>query len=232
MSGAAAPLLFRGQKRSLPLTLAGDFYGYMNYDREVIDIAAQAIGVTREMIEVQKRELRCGVPYVIPVSEAGRRAELWLEAIDAFPPRRWEDSMHAFGLAVAKMKLRVTLTQFADHNYWPDNRVEREMIHYCYGDEVWSKRDYLTDADARRVWNPPSTAREGTISWERDPDFGYEVATAIPGLEDEELMQPRRLYARQGRQDEYSALVARFKAERQDFLGQFPKLDRAILEAI
>ena len=87
----------------------------------------------------------------IPVSEAGRLAELWLEAIDAFPPRRWEDSMHAFGLAVAKMNLRVTLTQLADHNYWPDNRVEREMIHYCYGDEVWSKRDYLTDADAQSL---------------------------------------------------------------------------------
>ena len=129
-------------------------------------MAAKAIGVTREMIEAQKRELRCGVPYVIPVSKARRLAELWLEAIDAFPPRRWEDSMHAFGLAIAKMELRITLTELADHNYWPDHRVEREMIHYCYGDEVWSKRDYLTDADARRVWNPPTTAREGTISWE------------------------------------------------------------------
>jgi len=54
------------------------------------------------MIEAQKGELRCGVPYVIPVSDAGRLAELWLEAIDAFPPRRWEDNMYAFGLAVAK----------------------------------------------------------------------------------------------------------------------------------
>jgi hypothetical protein len=154
------------RRPDFPLTLAGDFYAYMNYDREVIDIAAHAIGVTREMIEAQKRQLRCGVPYVIPVSEAGRLAELWLEAIDAFPPRRWEDSMYAFGLAVAKMNLRLTLTRLADHNYRPDQRVEREMIHYCYGNEVWSKRDFLTDADARRVWRPPTTAREATIAWE------------------------------------------------------------------
>jgi hypothetical protein len=146
-----------------PSTLSGDFYAYMNYDREVVDIAAQAIGVTREMIEAQKQELRCGVPYVIPVSEARSLAELWLEAIDSFPPRRWEDNMHAFGLAVAKMDLKVTLTQLADHNYWPDNLVEREMIHYCYGDEVWNKRDFLTDEEAQSVWEPQTIAREGTI---------------------------------------------------------------------
>jgi hypothetical protein len=32
--------------------------------------------------------------------------------------------------------------------------------------------------------------------------------------------------------DEYRALVERFKAERKEFLGQFPTLDRAIMEAI
>jgi len=62
--------------------------------------------------------------------------------------------------------LESSLTQLADHNYWPDNRVEREMIHYCYGDEVWSKRDFLTEEEAQRVWKPPTAAREGTISWE------------------------------------------------------------------
>ena len=130
------------RRPDFPSTLSGDFYAYMNYDREVIDLAAQAVGVTKEMIAAKGRELRCGVPYVIPVSEAGRLAELWLAAIDAFPPRRWEDNMYAFGLAVAKLDLKITLTQLADHNYWPGNRVQREMIHYCYGDEVWSKRDY------------------------------------------------------------------------------------------
>src|SRR6476619_1175530 len=40
---------------------------------------------------------------------------------------------------------------------------------------------------------------EGTIAFETDPDFGYEVATEVPGFDDPELLQPRRLYERQGR---------------------------------
>ena len=39
---------------------------------------------------------------------------------------------------------------------------------------------------------------EGTITWERDPDFGYDVATAVPGIDDPELLQPRLLYERTG----------------------------------
>ncbi|MFN2466108.1 MAG: phosphoenolpyruvate carboxykinase [Candidatus Dormibacteria bacterium] len=73
---------------------------------------------------------------------------------------------------------------------------------------------------------------EGTITWEKDPDFGYEVAVAVPGLDDVELMQPRKLYERQGRQREYAGLVQRFKAERKEFLGQFPSLSKAIIDAV
>src|ERR671927_605508 len=59
---------------------------------------------------------------------------------------------------------------------------------------------------------------EGTIRWERDPDFGYLVAAVVPGIDDPEILQPRRLYSEQGRDDEYRALVERFKAERVEFL--------------
>src|ERR671937_1316842 len=36
---------------------------------------------------------------------------------------------------------------------------------------------------------------EGTIKWERDPDFGYQVASSVPGIPeaDVEVLQPRRL---------------------------------------
>lgn len=73
---------------------------------------------------------------------------------------------------------------------------------------------------------------EGTISWERDPDFGYEVATDVPGIDDVELLQPRRLYHRQGRDAEYADLVARFKRERRAFLESFPGLHPEILAAV
>ena len=65
---------------------------------------------------------------------------------------------------------------------------------------------------------------EGTIGWERDANFGYEVGTAVPGVHDPELMQPRRLHARQGREQEYRDIVGRLKQERRDYLTRFPGL--------
>ena len=48
---------------------------------------------------------------------------------------------------------------------------------------------------------------EGTIEWTVDPDFGYEVAASVPGVDDIEILQPRRLYERQGRTGEHDAMV-------------------------
>jgi phosphoenolpyruvate carboxykinase (ATP) len=73
---------------------------------------------------------------------------------------------------------------------------------------------------------------EGTIEWTEDPDFGYEVAAAIPGVDDLEILQPRRLYTRQGRTDEHDAMVARLKRERKEFLGSFPGLDESLVKSL
>jgi phosphoenolpyruvate carboxykinase (ATP) len=73
---------------------------------------------------------------------------------------------------------------------------------------------------------------EGTITWERDPDFGYDVAISVPGIDDPELLQPRRLYERTGRADEYRTWVERLKRERAEFLAAFPGLRPEIAEAI
>src|SRR5436309_1102934 len=73
---------------------------------------------------------------------------------------------------------------------------------------------------------------EGTMQWERDPDFGYFVAASVPGIDELEILQPRRLYESQGRADEYRALVERFKAERADFLHGFPSLSEEIVAAV
>jgi phosphoenolpyruvate carboxykinase (ATP) len=73
---------------------------------------------------------------------------------------------------------------------------------------------------------------EGTIDWQQDPDFGYEVASSVPGISDPELLRPAELYAREGREQEYRALVDRFRAERREFLGNFRQLDPDILAAI
>jgi phosphoenolpyruvate carboxykinase (ATP) len=73
---------------------------------------------------------------------------------------------------------------------------------------------------------------EGTISWAPDTDFGYEVAQSVPGIEDIEVLQPRRLYERTGRGDEYRALVQRLKQERVAELQKYPGLASEILAAV
>ncbi len=92
---------------------------------------------------------------------------------------------------------------------------------------------------AKKVRIPHSSAivkgiAEGTIEWERDPDFGYLVASAVPGIDagDIDVLQPKRLYEAQGRLDEYESLVERFKSERTEFLQDFPSLSDEIIAAV
>jgi phosphoenolpyruvate carboxykinase (ATP) len=73
---------------------------------------------------------------------------------------------------------------------------------------------------------------EGTIEWQDDPDFGYEIATSVPGVDDAEILRPRELYERQGRLAEYDAMVERLKSERRAYLSSFGGLDDAIVKSI
>ncbi len=93
------------------------------------------------------------------------------------------------------------------------------------------------DPNAKKVRIPHSSAlvkaiAEGTVSWETDPDFGYEVASSVPGIDDLELLQPRRLYHRQGRDAEHAAIVERLRRERLDYLAGFPGLNDELIAAI
>jgi phosphoenolpyruvate carboxykinase (ATP) len=73
---------------------------------------------------------------------------------------------------------------------------------------------------------------QDAISWTYDDDFGYEVAGSVPGVDDTEILQPRLLYARHGRIEEYDAIVRRMKRERKEYLASFPGLDEAIVKSI
>ena len=73
---------------------------------------------------------------------------------------------------------------------------------------------------------------EGTTQWERDPDFGYLVASLLPGVDDLELLQPRLLYERTGRSDEYRSWVERLKRERIEFLEGYAGLAPEIVAAV
>lgn len=146
-----------------PESLAATSYTNMNYDRDEVRIAADRLSLPRDVLAARTEELCCGVPYVIPTSEARLLANKWLGAIDAFPRLTQGDMMHAFGLAVIQLGLEVTLTHTVDLNYWPYERPNADVIHYGYGDDTWDKRHYFTSSQARNVWKPAVDAPRGTI---------------------------------------------------------------------
>ena len=73
---------------------------------------------------------------------------------------------------------------------------------------------------------------EQTIKWDDDADFGYEIASDVPGIDDAELLQPRLMYERDGRMDEYQGFVERFKAERAETLAKYGDLTEEIRAAV
>jgi phosphoenolpyruvate carboxykinase (ATP) len=92
------------------------------------------------------------------------------------------------------------------------------------------------DERSKKVTIPHTSAcvkgiAEGSISWAEDDDFGYQVAERVDGFDDVELLQPRRLYEREGRTGEYDDLVARLKTERVARLQEFPELSDDIVKA-
>jgi phosphoenolpyruvate carboxykinase (ATP) len=93
------------------------------------------------------------------------------------------------------------------------------------------------DDRSKKVKIPVSSAivkaiAERTIKWTGDDDFGYEVAEDVPAIDDPELLQPRRLYERQGRMDEYLGFIDRFKGERAQELAKYPELTEEIVRAV
>lgn len=75
---------------------------------------------------------------------------------------------------------------------------------------------------------------EGTAVWDEDPDFGYLIASHVPGIErdDEGVLRPRRLYERQGRMDEYRSTVERLKGERREYVKKWDGLNPEIVQAV
>jgi phosphoenolpyruvate carboxykinase (ATP) len=72
---------------------------------------------------------------------------------------------------------------------------------------------------------------EQTIVFEEDPDFRYQVASGVPGFDDVELLRPVLLYEREGRIEEYRAIVERLKVERVEHLQRFTELSEDIIKA-
>ena len=72
---------------------------------------------------------------------------------------------------------------------------------------------------------------EQTIAFDEDPDFRYQVASEVPGLDDPELLRPVLLYEREGRIEEYRGIVEQLKVERVRHLQRFTELSEEIIKA-
>lgn len=147
----------------------------------------------------------------------------------------------AGGAAEAGKSLRVPGTNpfFFDDNALQGNRI-LELIESIPDLEAFVLNTGRIGGEgegSKKVTIPDSSAIvqgivEGTIDWAPDPDFGYQVASAVPGLEDRDLLDPRRFYERVGRAAEYETVVARLKKERVEYLTGFEALDPAILDGL
>jgi phosphoenolpyruvate carboxykinase (ATP) len=150
----------------------------------------------------------------------------------------------AGGAAEAGKSLRVPGTNpfFLQHDYMQGNRLLEllESMDYDFGVYVLSTGRIggpEDDEGSKKVKIPHSSAivkaiAEGTIEWEIDPDFGYLVATSVPGLDDGELLRPREHYERRGLKSVYEDLVAQLKAERVEYMRQHEGLGPEIVKAL
>jgi phosphoenolpyruvate carboxykinase (ATP) len=77
-----------------------------------------------------------------------------------------------------------------------------------------------------------AAAAAGSIGWEHDPDFGWLTAASVPGLDDAELLQPRRLYERQRRPGDHRHQVELLLAAQAAYLATFPGLDPAVAASL
>jgi hypothetical protein len=73
----------------------------------------------------------------------------------------------------------------------------------------------------------------GSVAWETDPDFGYEVPASVPELDSAlgRALLPRLLYADNDRVYEHASLVAAKKRERAGIASSIAGLDLAVSTA-
>jgi phosphoenolpyruvate carboxykinase (ATP) len=170
--------------------------------------------------------------HVIPGVSRLRR-----EQIPAFFMLGETKGTSAGGLAEAGKSLRVPGTNpfFFNDDAWQGNRL-LEILGTTPDLEAFVLNTGRVGGEgegSRKVTISDSSAMvegivEGTIEWETDSDFGYDVAVSVPGVTDAELLRPRLLYESQGRGAEFSAIVERLRAERVAYLEGYESLDPAV----
>jgi phosphoenolpyruvate carboxykinase (ATP) len=132
--------------------------------------------------------------------------------------------------------------------FWPDDHdhqgnrflelmAEHQLDVYLMNTGRVGGSDEVEGSEKVRIKHSSAIVKgiaEGTIEWTEDPDFGYQVATSVPGIDeaDAAVLRPKDLYESQGRGDDYKKIVDTLKSERVEFLQKFPALSDEIVDAV
>ncbi len=148
----------------------------------------------------------------------------------------------AGGAAEAGKFLRVPGTNpfFAYRHEWQANRLQDLLassdieVYLLNTGSVGGPPDDERSIDVRPADSSAIVAAiaAGTIAWDVDPDFGYQVATDVPGVDERGLLRPAVLYERQGRAQEYKTLVESLQEDRRRHLARYPDLRPEISAAV
>jgi hypothetical protein len=146
--------------------LHGEHYTYLDYTQWRVREVATKLGIGPRVEELNHTS-PIGVPYVIPASELQRLARRWLDILDSFLELHWIDIMHAFGLALAIEDIPVSVTRFMTDNHDPLKKLDRSIIHYCYGDWRWDKHAFQNGRSPLTAPHLPSRkGLSGTVLFE------------------------------------------------------------------
>jgi hypothetical protein len=145
-------------KPTYPAELCAEHYTYLNYSEKRVADVARKLGLA-ERINDLNRSSPIGVPYLLPGSELMRLARRWIGVLDSFDELQWIDIMYAFGLALAVEGLTATVTHLMAHNNDQLKKLDRSIIHYCYGDWRWDKKAFRDGGSP--LWSTPMPSRKG-----------------------------------------------------------------------
>ena len=145
-------------------------YLFVNEDnRAKLEGPSRAAGV--ELDPLTDRCFSGGVPHIIPRSLQEPLSRDWLECMSFFEPNDpallkqpgvhidWLATMWALTFAIHRLELSVVMTDWSITNCpgtispgQLDNQ-QASVIHYCFGDEEFDKRDFMDESGAiSRVW--------------------------------------------------------------------------------
>lgn len=155
-----------------PNQVSFDAVGYLHVLDVNRDMLAKACRLAKvPLTKLENHPVSGGVPHIVPRGLQAPLSHEWLQAMDFFDPpgenlplvgdsqSRWMISMWAILLAVYRLGLEPKMTELCTSNFdsaelQPQpGKVGPAIVHYCYGDAEFDKRNFSTANDvSTNVW--------------------------------------------------------------------------------